>query len=481
MNNRAIHHIKIWRVICVALVYICFHSLSSIATTLQENGCRIELRNNFSSGGFYYHKDGNTYLLAHYSDSRFDDTTDVHKINSCERIASGVTKESQFANTLTSKGFSNKSVGIKQGRLENFQGGDQYMVTLQSPSSSSLKIWTNNFESRDKLPVEVKEAVAQACKIEWDGASNRNSISLNLSKLEANARICAPEVKESRLAIVRFDQNAQRVDLAKAITWKQLENFIQIFNQNDHANLVPEARSRLIAMREKEIIAMNALSMDQLEAYYEKDEAELTSEMRLLARQRLLNESLREGTFAGILRVYRVTKDMSYVAKGQSLATSPEDLLSLEQLAVQHTVAPSRFFDVKFNPRIGNPSRSESTHMGFFALYSLFGHLPISGTIELRRASNAPAQLSLGSYKVSIEIVVNYDEEIVGRTSKSPRQMNKLVTLVINPAAMAASANVDFQLQAAMFKRGAGFGSNEQEYIVSDPVVSWKVSKIEVM
>lgn len=487
MKKRAKFYLYSGRVYYLALFALLGVHQPAASTESKHAACQVELRNNFSGGDVYFHRDGRAYLLTQYRDGRFDDMTEVHKLNSCDKIASGVSKDSPFSATLAGKGFVSKQLISNIDAFTFHQLNEHQMLAIKSRDKSHVKFWITSYLDRDQLPQEVRLGLLDHCQIKWDENSPRDHFVSNLSSLRQSENLCLKEVTETSLALLQFDQKSQRAELALAISWKKLESFVEKFKSNDVAKILAEAEAKLVLQKKTEIDNMLELSMPDLENFFYIGDRELTSEMLALVRQRLVDESLRENTFSGAQRAYRVTKDVSFIIRAQQLAQTTADKRVLEQLAVQLIKAPSRFFNIDINTSIGRDSQNEQKHAGVFALYTMYGYLPIDCKVALTPAPNSPVSLTHSEYKITIELTLSYDVQFYRRSrflgsvdQKNRQESKKQLTIIWKPNATKALETTNFALQSVMFKRGSS-GGFDQEYIASDPVLDWKIIKMEAI
>ena len=298
---------------------------------------------------------------------------------------------------------------------------------------------------------------------------------------------CTRSVEMATQAILEIDRTEESTALAAAKSWKQLDSFLDSFAQRDVAQLLPRARELRDQARQAEIAAMRAMPLDDLERFWRND-AELTAEMRALAQQRLIDDSRAERSFSGALRVYRVTGDVGHVKANQALARTTDDRRRLEEFAVTHTATRGRFFRVSVAGEHGKPSTSETSHAGLFALYSLTGSIPTRGTVAVQRAPDAPGQLSLGQYRVHLEVVlkvrVNLERRsgVLGNADQvAEREMMRRVSVLVRPPEMSGTASFDFgAVTSAQMQRGSA-GGFDQEWIAEDPIVQATIVGVDVL
>lgn len=87
-------------IIIILLCIFCSPALSSTVI------CDFDTsRKGHVSSDLFYNNKNDAYLLLRFEDSRFDDTTDVVKLNGCKKISSGVTNKSNFDSTLRGAGY----------------------------------------------------------------------------------------------------------------------------------------------------------------------------------------------------------------------------------------------------------------------------------------------------------------------------------------------------------------------------------------
>jgi hypothetical protein len=210
--------------------------------------------------------------------------------------------------------------------------------------------------------------------------------------------------------------------------------------------------------------------------------------MKSLAYKRLLEDSLAEATFAGALRAYRVSGNLTHIRANQALARTPDDRRRLEEIAVGHASTPGRFFRVGITAHHGQPSRDEITHAGYFALYTMTGSVPIQGVITVQRATDAPGPLALGQYRVHVEAVLKTrlsqerSSGMLGSGSTvSDETVVRRVSVLVSAPTMSGSASVDFgALTAVRLKRGSAEGY-EKAWISEEPVIQVTVVGVDVI
>lgn len=300
----------------------------------------------------------------------------------------------------------------------------------------------------------------------------------------AKARADELERLERQAARDRAIAQAQD-DLVQARTWKQLAAFIDRYQANDVAQLLPAAQARLDQARKTELAQVQSLPLVELETFWRQSAGE-PDELRELAKTRLVQESLKQGSFAGAARAYRVSGDLDHIARRQHLARSPPERLELETLAVQATVRPATLVALSFDGRVGAGRETEEAHAGLFALYSKYGHVPVAGTLTVQRAKDSPVAMRLGRYRVNVALEMTYTRKferksrMLGNADRSTQErVLRRASVVIEPGAFVGKADVSFgNLVAARLQRGSQ-GGVEQEWIDGDPMVLMTVESIE--
>lgn len=346
-------------------------------------------------------------------------------------------------------------------------------------------------EKGDRLGLlgEIAVRMNELCKSTPPAHPNRNAwvAALEDYRQAGPGGDCEKNVAVTQQAILGIDQDEERAALAAAKSWKQLDSFIERFTQHDVAGVLPQARSQREQLRRDEIAAMRALALNDLERFWRND-ADLVPELKMLARQRLVDDSLTEKTFGGVLRAFRVTGDLHHVRSNQVLARTPDDRRRLEEVAVAHTATPGRFFRVAVAPSHGQPSRDETTHAGIFALYTLTGSIPTQAVVTVQRAADAPGVLSLGQYRVHVDAVLKtrmgkeQRSGMLGNAdSDNERTAVRRVSVLVGPPTMSGAATVNFgPVSAALFKRGSA-GGFEQEWVSVDPVIQVTITGVDVI
>lgn len=461
-------------------------AIAAPACAEQEAGCRIEFRNHFVRADFAYHVNGSSYLLAYYDDQRYDSMTDVHNVDTCDKIASGTSAKSPFESTLKQKGYLFKPLAIGRQTQEIFQAGPGYIATIQPESAKVVTLWTNNF----LIPASpnTPQRLAMLCKTDWHADSARAQIESNLARLSRAPQACRAEITAANAGLLALEQKIERQDWMAVTTWKQAEAFIAKYTAKDVAQLLPEAQRRLQELRTAELSAMRAMPLNTLEARYRNETAQMTDEMLKASRERLIHDSLAEHTFSGNMRAYRITDDIALVAAAQHQASTQDERLLLEQTAIRHAAAPSRFFDVALKARAGTPSKSEEQHMGVFALYSMYGHIPVTANIEVTRAANGPGKVVLGTYRITLQLELRHERRNMRQSSwlgnadeRVQRSVSREVTVILRPSDQRATVTADFgNLEAVRIKRGSQ-GGLDQEYISSDPKITCRITKVEAI
>lgn len=298
---------------------------------------------------------------------------------------------------------------------------------------------------------------------------------------------CAAHAGVATAALLDIAKAEERAVLAQSTSWKLLVDFEQSYAQNDPAGLLPEARIRLDRARERELASMRGLSMDTLERFW-RNGAGQTPEMQAASRTRLLDESLRERSFAGGLRAFRVTGDLSYVVSHQSLARTPTERRQLEEIAVARTATPGRFFSVSVSASHGAAERDETRHAGYLALYTMTGTIPAEAVVTVQRAVTAPGPLALGRYRVHVQaelrarVALQRRSGIQGNENSTNEQVYRQRTsVVVGAPSMTGSVGIKFgDITAVRMKRGAA-GGFEHEAIDGDPVIVVTVVGVDVL
>jgi hypothetical protein len=245
------------------------------------------------------------------------------------------------------------------------------------------------------------------------------------------------------------------------------------------------------ALNEK-LSKVRTFSLPQLDDYYEKEVVKnsgaIHNQVANLVKSRLIEENIKLGTFQGYLRAAQVSGNSSYVSQNLNLVKTTEDKRGLEQFYVLRTKDLNKLFDVDFKIKLGISDTEHTEHMGFLARHSDVATRKMSGVLYLSKSKTAPIELSLGSYRLTINITMHLPSRfvrqsaILGNTDRAEDYTeNKTITADVSSPNMTAIVNVDFgNVQIARTKRGS-MGGVEARTPTGDPTFTVDITKTEVI
>lgn len=243
--------------------------------------------------------------------------------------------------------------------------------------------------------------------------------------------------------------------------------------------------------QQQEIARLKAMPLAQLDSYYEKEIIKNSKEKRKeiidLVKNRLIEENIKLDTFQGYLRAAQISGNPRYVTEHINLAKTTEDKKSLEQFTVLRTDDLNNFFDVDFKPKLGKSGIAHTEHMGFFALHSDAATKEISGILDISKSNKAPSNLSLGHYRLTINITMHLPSRFIRQSRWLGNADQKIdytetttVTADVSPPSMSASKSVNFTVTTAGTKRGSMGGLDERSP-TGEPTFVVDIVKAEVI
>ncbi|MFI3217939.1 MAG: hypothetical protein QX189_02300 [Methylococcales bacterium] len=249
-----------------------------------------------------------------------------------------------------------------------------------------------------------------------------------------------------------------------------------------------------IAKKQQEIAGLKAMPLPQLDSYYETEIAnnskEKSKEVADLVKNRLVEENIKLGTFQGCLRAAQISGNPRYVTEHINLARTVEDKKSLEQFTVLHTDDLNNFFDVDFKPKLGKSGTRHTEYtglLGFFLDHSDAATKEISGILNIARSKTAPSELSLGYYKLTINITMHLPSKFIRQSDWGGNANENIdhtetttVTANVGSPNMSASKNINFTVETAGTKRGRQGGA-DQRVPTGEPTFVVDIVKAEVI
>lgn len=210
-----------------------------------------------------------------------------------------------------------------------------------------------------------------------------------------------------------------------------------------------------------------------------------TPELKRQATDRLKRDYMARREFPPILRLYKLTQDVSLLQGGQGFVKSTDDRLALEQAAAAVTKSPGRLFDLDGHFERVSPEGNAKENMGVFANFTATVRQPLRGYLEIKQNKASPLKLRYGTYQVTINLAWKAERLNTQRSTflgnknvQEPRSGSKMVTVRLSPPDYQGRVPFDFGAQEFGYFQSGSMGGFTAIQLLSDPVATAEVASI---
>lgn len=268
-----------------------------------------------------------------------------------------------------------------------------------------------------------------------------------------------------------------------------VDNFNSITGQcSGNANYDAPECQRI--RQQAELSKIQAMSLPQLESFYKQHSKEGSNEQSPeavnLAKNRLIEENTKLGTFQGYFRAAEISGNPQYVTEHTNLVRTTEDQKLLEQFNLLRVKDLNELFDVDFKPVFGQSNKEH--HVPFWALtvnHSDHEMREVSGILKISKKNSN--KLSLGRYRLTVQITMHLPSHFVRHSRiKGDADRNidytetKTFTADVSPPDMSANKNINFNVTVAETVRGS-FGGMDSYTPIGEPTFNLDIVKAEVI
>jgi hypothetical protein len=210
-----------------------------------------------------------------------------------------------------------------------------------------------------------------------------------------------------------------------------------------------------------------------------------TSELKQRATDRLKRDYMARHEFPPILRLYKLTQDISLLQSGQGFVKSSNDRLALEQAAAAVTKSPGQFFDLDGHFERVSAEGNAKENMGLFANFTATVRQSLRGYLEVKPNKTSPLKLRYGTYQVTINLAWKAERLTTQRSTflgnkdvQEPRSGSQMVTVRLSPPDYQGRVPFDFGSQEFGYFQSGSMGGFTAIQLLSDPVATAEVASI---